>query len=162
MVKPKNKATTKSRTRKLGAAVAAMVSVAGMLLAAAPATAAAYPTTDFYVWDSKGSYYSGTVTWYNRSVGITGTFNTVGCRRVYGEAWANTRRLDWGNSALWCNHLRTQSIPLDANVAGGATTVVVGMADENAVTYLDYVTCYRGDSVCEWGVAGAVRAEQDN
>ncbi|ROP42449.1 hypothetical protein [Saccharothrix texasensis] len=58
-----------------------------------------------------------------------------GFRRGYGEARANTL-LDWNNSALWCNRTRTQSIDLDADVVGGATVVVVGMADENAGSYL--------------------------
>lgn len=147
MVKPKNKATTRSRTRKLSAAVAAVASVAGMVFAAAPATAAVYPTSTFFISDGDGSYYSGTVTWYNRSVGITGTFKAVGCRRVYGEAWANDL-LDWDNSALWCNHTRTQSIALDANVVGGATWVVVGIAEDNASSYSDLDVCRRGVSTC--------------
>ncbi|MEU4770012.1 hypothetical protein AB0H12_43020 [Actinosynnema sp. NPDC023794] len=117
MVKSKDETTTRSRTRKVGAAVAAVASVAGMVFAAAPVTAAVYPTSTFSISDGEGSYYAGTVTWYNRAVGITGTFKAVGCRRVYGKAWASDE-LDWNNSALWCNHTRTQPIELDADVVG--------------------------------------------
>lgn len=76
---------------KAGAVVAAAASVAGMVFAAAPASAtvAAYPTSDFSI-EVGASYYKGTVTWYNRSVSVNGAFKASGCRRVYAEAIAGT------------------------------------------------------------------------
>lgn len=141
--------TTKAKHRagKVGAVVAAVASVAGMVFAASPATAAAYPTSSFYISDGQGSYYSGTLTWYNRSVGITGTFKSVGCRRVYGAAYANNL-LDWDNSTTWCNTTRTQSINLDANVVGGATSARIWMTTGDPDVVLDYDECFRDNSYC--------------
>jgi hypothetical protein len=128
-------------------AIAAVVSVAGMVFAAAPATAAAYPTSTFAI-EVGASYYKGAVTWYNRSVGVTGAFKAVGCRRVYAQAWAGVTWLDWASSSTWCDRADQAPLPLTADVAGGATEVDVWMTSADPYDGLEYFTCYRGDSVC--------------
>ncbi|MDQ3406520.1 MAG: hypothetical protein M3548_24525 [Actinomycetota bacterium] len=138
----------KSRGRKIGAAVAAVTSVAGMVFAAAaPATATAYPTSTFRI-EVGASYYIGAVTWYNRSVGVDGAFKAVGDRRIYAQAWAQTW-LTWQNSSTWSNRSGPASLPLTTNVEGGATEVDVWMTSGNPHDGLEYFTCYRGISVCD-------------
>jgi hypothetical protein len=149
MARLKEPTTTKSRTRKVGVAVVAVASVAGMALAVAPATAtvAAYPISTFSI-EVGASYYKGTVTWYNRSVGVTGAFKAVGCRRVYAEALSYNTWLDWQSSSTWCDVSGPASLPLSADVAGGATTVDVWMTSGNPDEGLEYFTCFRDISAC--------------
>jgi len=150
MATMKNRRTTaKSRARKFGAAVAAVASVAGMVFAAAPATAtvAAYPTSTFSI-EVGASYYKGTVTWYDRSVGVTGAFKAVGCRRVYAQDWTTTAWLDWASSSTWCDYADQAPLSLSADVAGGASMVDVWMTGSSAYDGLEHFTCYRGASVC--------------
>ncbi|WP_103344026.1 hypothetical protein [Amycolatopsis sp. CA-126428] len=137
----------KSGTRKVAAAVAAAASVAGMVFAAAPATAAAYPTSTFTI-KYGASYYSGTVIWQNRSVAVTGTFNAVGCRRVYALANSDVTQLDYRSSSTHCNSTAAAPFALTTDVAGGANNVGLWMTTENPNDILTSVYCYRGDSVC--------------
>ncbi|MBB5804322.1 hypothetical protein F4560_004090 [Saccharothrix ecbatanensis] len=155
MARLKHGTATKSRTRKFGAAVAAVASVAGMVFAAAPATAtaAAYPTSTFSI-EVGASYYKGTVTWYNRSVGVTGAFKAVGCRRVYAQAWAGATWLSWASSSTWCDRADHAPLSLLADVPGGATEVDVWMTSGNAYDGLEYFTCYRGFSFCDGPYVG--------
>jgi hypothetical protein len=155
MMRLKDTTTTKSRTRKLGAVVAAVASVAGMVFAAAPATAtvAAYPTSTFPI-EFGASYYKGTVTWYNRSVGVTGAFKATGCRRVYAEAYAGSTWLDWQSSSTWCDRAGTAPLPLSADVAGGASKVNVWMTTGDPAEGLEYFVCYRGYSSCSGPYVG--------
>lgn|SRR5688500_17484066 len=153
MVKPKGRTPTKSRTRKIGAAVAAVVSVAGMVSAATPATAAGYPTSTFSI-EVGASYYKGTVTWYNRAVGVDGAFKAVGERRIYAQAWAASTWLDWNSSSTWVDRSGPASLPLVADVAGGATRVQVWMTSGDPYDGLEYFTCYRGESVCSGPYVG--------
>ncbi|WP_125797503.1 hypothetical protein [Amycolatopsis sp. WAC 01376] len=134
---------------KAGAVVAVAASVAGMVFAAAPASAtvAAYPTSDFSI-EVGASYYKGTVTWYNRSVSVNGAFKASGCRRVYAEAIAGTRWLDWQSSSTWCDESGPAPLHLNADVDGGATKVNVWMTTENASKGLEYFVCTRGYSLC--------------
>ncbi|SMC89943.1 hypothetical protein [Lentzea albidocapillata] len=137
----------KNRRRKIGAVVAAVTSAAGMVFAAAaPATAAAYPTSTFSI-EVGASYYKGTVTFYNRSVGVDGAFKAVGDRRIYAQAWSGTW-LDWQSSSTWSNRSGPASLALTANVEGGAYSVDVWMTSGNPYDGLEYFTCYRGNSVC--------------
>lgn len=145
------RARGKSRARKAGAAVAAVASVAGMVFAAAPATAAEYPTSSFSISDGEGSYYYGTATWYNRSVGLTGTFKAVQCRRIYGRAFTGSTSLDFKSSSTWCNRTGQAPMGLDANVVGGADNIWVYMTDPYG-NYIDGDTCYRNYSVCVDGL----------
>ncbi|WP_199442845.1 hypothetical protein [Umezawaea beigongshangensis] len=155
MARPKDTTTTKSRTRTIGAAVAAMASVAGTVLAAAPAaaTVAAYPTSTFSI-EVGASYYRGTVTWYNRSVGVDGAFKATGYRRIYAQAWASTTWLGWQSSSTWYNTSGPAALPLTADVEGGATEVDVWMTSGDAYDGLEFFTCYRGVSVCSGPYVG--------
>ncbi|MEV4065596.1 hypothetical protein [Nonomuraea dietziae] len=149
MVRLKDTTQTKSRTRKVGAVVAAVASVTGMVFAAAPATAVAYPTSTFPIKVGE-SYYKGTVTWYNRAVSVTGAFKAVGCRRVYADARiANSgQRLDWQSSSTWCDESGPATLPLNADVAGGATKVNVWMTTGKANEGLEHFVCYPDYSTC--------------
>ncbi|GAA4435959.1 hypothetical protein GCM10023148_42540 [Actinokineospora soli] len=129
--------------------MAAVTSVAGLALAAAPAaaTTTAYPTSSFRI-EVGASYYIGKVTWYNRAVGVDGAFKAVGYRRVYAQAWAGGTWLDWQSSSTWYNTSGPASLPLTADVEGGANSVDVWMTSDNPYDGLEYFTCYRGNSVC--------------
>ncbi|KFU78494.1 hypothetical protein [Amycolatopsis lurida] len=134
--------------RKVGAAVAAVASAGGLVFAATPATAAAYPTSTFRI-EVGASYYIGKVTWYNRSVGVDGAFKASGCRRIYADAWAGTTYLDTQNSSTWCDRSGQASLPLDADVVGGATRARVWMTTGNPAEGLQHFYCYRGVSECD-------------
>ena len=155
MVRLEHATTTRSRTRKLGAAVAAMAAVAGMVFTAAPATAApaAYPTSSFSIVVG-ASYYTGTVTWYNRSVGVDGAFKAVGERRVYAQAWAGRTWLDWDSSSTWTDRSGPASLALDTDVQGGALRAHVWMTSADPYDGLEYFTCYRSESVCSGPYVG--------
>ncbi|RSN33282.1 hypothetical protein DL990_14935 [Amycolatopsis sp. WAC 01416] len=137
----------KSRLRKVGAAVAAVASAGGMVFAATPATAADYPTSKFRI-EVGESYYIGTVTWYNRSVGVNGAFKASGCRRVYAEARAGTRWLGWQSSSTWCDESGPAPLTVSADIDGGATKVYVWMTTEDPKKGLEYFTCFRTLSAC--------------
>jgi hypothetical protein len=148
MVRLMDKTTpTSRRTTKVGAAMAAAASVAGMIFAATPATAAAYPTSTFQLKYGQ-SYYNGTVTFYNRAVDVTGIFNAVGCRRVYTTAWVGSTELDYQSTSTHCNSTRATTFTLSTDVAGGASDVLVWMTTEDSRDILKSVYCYRGTSVC--------------
>ena len=118
--------------KKVGATVSAVAVAAGLVLAGAPAAGAApasYPTKQFDVSDGSGSYYTGTITWYNRSVAVAGTFKAVGCRRVYAAAFAGSTQLDVRSSSTHCNSTTAAPIPLDADVPGGAGAVDIRITD---------------------------------
>ena len=136
----------KNGRRKIGAVVAAMASVAGMVFAAVPASAVTYPTSAFRI-EYGASYYIGKVTWYNRSVGVDGVFKATGYRRIYAQAWSGTW-LDWQSSSTWYNTSGPASLALTANVEGGAYSVDVWMTSGNPYDGLEFFTCYRGNSVC--------------
>ncbi|QQQ79975.1 hypothetical protein IOD16_17215 [Saccharothrix sp. 6-C] len=146
MVKLKDGSTAKSRTRKVAAVAAAVAVVAGVVTAAAPATAADYPTSSFAI-SYGASYYNGTVTWYDRSVGVTGTLKAVGCLRANAAVWAGGTRLDPERTSLWCDRTGTTGLSLEANVAGGADRVDIWLADSSGDP-LAGVTCYPTSSFC--------------
>jgi hypothetical protein len=153
MVRLKDATTAKSRRRRVGALVAAVASVAGMVFAATPATAASYPSSPFPIVVG-ASYFTGSVTWYNRAVEVTGAFKAVGCRRVYAQAWAGTvwtgyTWLDWASSSTWCDKSGPVTMTLSADISGGATEVEVWMTSESAYDGLEYFTCYRATNSCE-------------
>ncbi|WP_436500456.1 hypothetical protein [Actinokineospora sp. HUAS TT18] len=140
--------TTKSRTRKFGVLGAAVASVAGMVFAAAPASAtvAEYPTSTFKV-PYGASFYNGTATWFNRAVEVTGTFRATGCRRIYARAFAGSNSLAFVSSSTWCGTTAPATLALDTNVVGGADNIWVYMTDDTG-KYLHGQTCYRGASTC--------------
>lgn len=149
MVRLRDTTKAKRRGRRIGAAAAAVASITGTAFAATPATAAvaAYPTSSFSIVVG-ASYYTGKVTWYNRAVGVDGTFKASGYRRVYAQAWAGATWLDWQSSSTWYNRTGPASLPLTADVEGGATQVDVWMTSGNAYDGLEFFTCWRGVSVC--------------
>ncbi|MFD5271525.1 hypothetical protein [Streptomyces sp. NPDC058335] len=130
----------KSRTRKVGVAVTAAASVAGMVFAATPAAAAG--SAEFSVVYT-ASYYQGTATWSNRSVSIDGWFKASNCRRVYVVAWAGSTLLDEKSSSTWCNRSGPADFILDANVVGGSDNIWVYMTTEDPDNILKAQTCYR-------------------
>lgn len=113
MVGLKDTSKVKSRTRKVGVAVTAAASVAGMVFAATPAAAAGSAEVSVVY---TASYYQGTATWSNRSVSIDGWFKTSNCRRVYVVAWAGSTILDEKSSSTWCSRSGPADFILDANV----------------------------------------------
>ncbi|MEV0113668.1 hypothetical protein AB0H77_10545 [Streptomyces sp. NPDC050844] len=139
MVRLKDASKVKSRTRKVGVAVTAAASVAGLAFAATPATAVAAANISI---EYGASYYKGTATWSNRSVYVNGSFKATGCRRVYALAFAGSTSLDIQNTSTWCDRSGPQDFPLKANVVGGSDNIWVYMTDENQ-NYLKGQTCYR-------------------
>lgn len=149
MVRMKDSTTARKLARKVGVVVAAVASVAGIVFAAAPATAtvAAFPVSSFSV-TSGASYYNGTITWYNRSVHITGTFRAVGCRRVYAEGFAGSTSVGLVSSSTWCNTSGQATLPLDtSHVIGGPSRVRIYMTDGNQVP-LAGENCYPAYTAC--------------
>jgi len=146
MVKLKDGSTAKSRTRKVAAVAGAVAMVAGVASSTAQATTADYPTSSFAI-SSGASYYNGTVTWYNRSVGVTGTLKAVGCLRANAAVWVGDTRLDPERTSLWCDRTGTTALSLEANVAGGADRVDIWLADSSG-DRLSGVTCYPTSSFC--------------
>ncbi|MDQ0605426.1 hypothetical protein QF037_009771 [Streptomyces canus] len=119
----------------LAAAVGSVVLTAGTLLGApaAGAQTAAYPTSPFYVDDYAASYAYGTLTWYNRSVGVDGTLQAVGCRRVwFGAYGASDKLLGTRSTSTQCNTTYPLKTGIPADVTGGATYVIVCIDDHNA------------------------------
>ncbi|MEU3743291.1 hypothetical protein AB0E78_40365 [Streptomyces sp. NPDC032198] len=139
MVRLKDTSKVNSRVRKAGVAVTAAASVAAMALAATPASAAASATVSI---EYGASYYKGTASWSNRSVGIDAVFKASNCRRVYARAFAGSTSLDFKSSSTWCNRSGPADFTLAANVVGGSDNIWVYMTDENQ-NYLRGVTCYR-------------------
>ena len=149
MVRFKDASKVKSRTRKVGVAVTAAASVAGMAFAATPATAAAAAATVSIEYGA--SYYKGTASWSNRSVGIDASFKASNCRRVYARAFAGSTSLDFKSSSTWCNRSGPADFTLVADVVGGSDNIWVYMTDENG-NYLKGLTCYRAGYYCVAGL----------
>jgi hypothetical protein len=138
--------------RRIGMIVAAAAAVltlvvAPIVAAAAPASAAAYPTTNFLIKDGAGGYFSGTVTWYNRSVGVVGAFNADECERVYASSLVNTTRLDARSTSLHCNTVTSENIPLSADVPGGANRVYIDIRDRYGNVF-DFTNCWLDTKIC--------------
>lgn len=140
MVGLKDVSKVKSRTRKVGVAVTAVASAAGMVFAATPAAAAgSAPFSVIYT----ASSYEGTATWSNRSVGVKGWFKASNCRRVYVQAFAGSTTLDFQSSSTWCNRSGEANFTLDANVVGGSDNIWVWMTTDDYRVVLKAQTCYR-------------------
>lgn len=146
MVRLKDTSKVKSRTRKVGVAVTAAASVAGIAFAATPATAAVAAAANISI-EYGASYYKGTATWSNRSVYVNGSFKATGCRRVYARAFAGSTSLDFQSTSTWCNRSGPADFPLEANVVGGSDNIWVYMTDEDQ-KYLKGQTCYRSSGSC--------------
>ncbi|MEU2236789.1 hypothetical protein ACH4A8_22615 [Streptomyces vietnamensis] len=104
---------------------------AGLLFAlptATPAAASTYPTSDFNVPYGQ-TYTKGTITWYNRAVGIEGeqkSVSSTSCRRTLVDTFtANGVYLDTRSSSPVCGQSAKISFSVPADVAGGAGRVNV-------------------------------------
>ncbi|MCX5613306.1 MULTISPECIES: hypothetical protein [unclassified Streptomyces] len=118
----------------LAAALGSVVLTAGTLLCApaAGAQTAAYPTTAVDVTYG-ASYVRGTLTWYNRSVGVEGTLRAVGCRRAwFGAYGASGNELGARSTSTKCDVTYPVSTGIPADVPGGAAYVIVCIDDANA------------------------------
>jgi hypothetical protein len=132
----------------LAAAAAVLTVVTGSTVAAAaPAGADAYPTLNFLIKDGTGGYYSGTVTWYNRSVGVIGAFNASGCERAYATSIVDLKALDARSTSLHCDTVTDASFSLSADVPGGANRVYLAIKSEYGRVY-DSTNCWRETMIC--------------
>ncbi|MFD7532680.1 MULTISPECIES: hypothetical protein [unclassified Streptomyces] len=121
------------RTR-LAASLCGIALTAGTLLSAPAATAqaSAYPTSTFDVTVGN-TYTRGTITWYNRSVTVTGEQKSVdgfSCRgtSVFTLDSADVE-LSRDFSASVCGMSSKFTVPVDANVPGGAAVVRICLDD---------------------------------
>jgi hypothetical protein len=135
---------------RVTAGLAALAAAASVAIAVAPAASAAeYPSGPIEMNDIKygASYMTGTVTFYNRSVGITGPAHFVGCRTIYAFAYdvqpgGARKQLDAGSTSPQCDRDHFVNIPLAADVSGGADLVRLEMRDGNGKAlgpYHEYV-----------------------
>ncbi|MEU9236026.1 hypothetical protein [Streptomyces subrutilus] len=118
----------------LAAALGSVALTAGLLLGAPAASAqtAAYPTTAFDVTYG-ASYVRGTLTWYNRSVGVDGTLRAVGCRRAwFGAYGASGNQLGARSTGTKCDTTYPVKTVIPADAPGGAAYVIVCVDDANA------------------------------
>ncbi|AGK75685.1 hypothetical protein SFUL_701 [Streptomyces microflavus DSM 40593] len=126
----------------LAAALGTVALAAGTLLApAADARAAAAPVTDFRV-SVGNTWTTGTVTWHNRSVTVTGTHKSVStagpayCRLTWGYTYnaAGTVKLGSNGSAsaaTACGTSKNFTFSVPADVPGGAGLVRICLDDGN-------------------------------
>ncbi|WAZ26682.1 DUF3869 domain-containing protein [Streptomyces cinnabarinus] len=122
-------------------AVTAAASVAGVVFAATPATAAVTAGATVSI-EYGASYYKGTASWSNRSVAVDASFKATGCRRVYVRAFAGSTSLDFKSTSTWCDRSGPADFALAADVVGGSDNIWVYMTDGNQ-NYLKGQTCYR-------------------
>ncbi|MFD9305400.1 hypothetical protein ACFWCB_22550 [Streptomyces sp. NPDC060048] len=116
------------------AALGSVVLTAGMVLGApaAGAQTAAYPTTAVNVTFG-ASYLRGTLTWYNRSVGVNGTLRAVGCHSAwFGAYGASGNELGTWSTGTECDVTYPFNIGIPADAPGGAAYVKVCIDDANA------------------------------
>ncbi|MFE2038192.1 hypothetical protein ACFXBB_34150 [Streptomyces scopuliridis] len=133
----------------LAAALSAVSLTTGMLLGAPAATAqtSAYPTSAFDV-TLGNTYTRGTITWYNRSVTVAGEHKSVdpaSCRGTTAftlDSAGNELRKDYSLYNV-CGKSDTFSIPVDANVPGGAAFVRVCLDDGAKSAPVTYLLCKR-------------------
>ncbi|MFJ2647586.1 hypothetical protein ACIO1C_12750 [Streptomyces sp. NPDC087420] len=127
----------------LAAALGSVVLTAGTLLGApaAAADATAYPVVEFDI-PLGNTWTKGTLTWYNRSVVVTGTHKSVSsagpeyCRLTWAYTYnaADTVKLGSNGSAASataCNTSKNFSFTVPADVPGGAGLVRVCLDDGN-------------------------------
>jgi hypothetical protein len=130
------------------AATCAATALAGLVLGTAPAAAATYPTSNIgpaYKGPSYGATWArGTITWYNRSVGIDGELRTVSssdCRRLYAITQNSLgATMAVRSTSLKCGvavHDVPMTVPADGS--GGAAFVQFCLDDDNGDDF--YLTC---------------------
>jgi hypothetical protein len=128
--------------------VAAPTAVVPAVAAAAPTSAVAYPTSNFLIRDGSGGYFSGTVTWYNRSVSVVGAFNASSCERVEARSLAWTTLLDARSTSVHCGTQTDEHFLLDADVPGGADRVYIKIENEHGRIF-ELTNCWRASLVCD-------------
>jgi hypothetical protein len=123
--------------------LAGLVGLATLVVTAPPALAASYPTKHFRV-EYGNTYSDGYVTFYNRSVGVTGEQKSVsttpsGCRYTHAEAFNSSGgKIGEGDSQVTCGRSEKFTIkPFPADVAGGAAYVRVWLVSYEYSDYLD-------------------------
>jgi hypothetical protein len=129
-------------------AVAGVVALTALVVAAPTALAASYPTKHFRV-EYGNTYSDGYVTFYNRSVGVTGeqksvSTTTTGCRYTHAEAFnSQGGKIGEGDSQVTCGKSEKFTIkPFPADVAGGAAYVEVTLVSYEYSDYLDTQRLY--------------------
>ncbi|WP_030355957.1 hypothetical protein [Streptomyces scopuliridis] len=133
----------------LAAVLSAVALTTGTLLGAPAATAqtSAYPTSEFDVTFGN-TYTRGTITWYNRSVTVAGEHKSVdpaSCRGTTAftlDSAGNELRKDYSLYNV-CGKSDTFSIPVDADVPGGAAFVRVCLDDGATNGPVTYLLCKR-------------------
>ncbi|WP_328613827.1 hypothetical protein OHS18_36510 [Amycolatopsis sp. NBC_00355] len=154
------------RTRAIAGAAAVAATAAGLLAgpvvqpaaaagspelaaSAAAAARAAYPTNHFNV-PYGASYAQGTLTWYNRSVGVTGTRKVHSvCQRFYLYTYDSAvHELDVRSTSLLCPTAQAAITPFSvpADVPGGAAFVSACLADDQLHPLGDCVAYARSDA----------------
>lgn len=139
-----------ARIRRAATAVmTTLVAATGMALASAPNAAADDPAR--FDVGVGATYFRGTVNFYNRSASAEGLLRglSTGCRRGVATAVDSAGNiLDRRSTSLVCSGVVERTIPLVADVPGGAAFVEVAIADADGK---NLATCiaYRGDSVCQ-------------
>ncbi|MFE7588822.1 helix-turn-helix domain-containing protein [Kitasatospora sp. NPDC057512] len=98
----------------------------------AAAPPAAFPTTDFDIIYGNTST-KGTLTWYNRSVGLSGqgkSEDSAGCRGTTATSYsASGSELGSIHTGIVCGASENYNVAIPADVAGGASTVRICLDD---------------------------------
>ncbi|MFJ8082959.1 hypothetical protein ACIQ6Y_20410 [Streptomyces sp. NPDC096205] len=133
---------------RLAAALCGVALALSTPLSAPVATAqtSAYPTSAFDVTVGN-TYTRGTITWYNRSVTVTGEHKSVDASSCRGTSVFTLNsagvELSRAYSDSVCGRSETFSIPVDADVPGGAAVVRVCLDDGNPPEWITYFECKR-------------------
>ncbi|GAA3585017.1 hypothetical protein GCM10022222_82050 [Amycolatopsis ultiminotia] len=124
---------------KKKAVLCAVATLAGLVIAAPPSNAAAYPTNSFDVTFG-ASYARGTITWFDRSVRLTGTMRSLsssGCRRTIGFTYNAdvSKQLGERGTSSQCGDVIKALTPIDvpADVPGGAGFATVCLTDGDGI-----------------------------
>jgi hypothetical protein len=135
------------RIRRAIAFTTTLLTAAGVALAGAPSAAADDPAT--FDLTIGATYFRGTINFFNRSASVVGVLRglSTSCRRGDAKAFSLNDELDHRSTSLVCNGVTNQTIPLTADVTGGAIKVIVSLKDANGAL-LRECWAYRGDPVC--------------
>ncbi|MFJ8593482.1 hypothetical protein [Streptomyces sp. NPDC093598] len=117
-------------------ASAALATAALFLFPVGQANAVTYPTSDYAVPNGQ-TYTKGKLTWYNRSVQLTGeqkSVSTSSCRKTYVAAYRsdggpNYTRLSERTTKPVCGASIGISVNVPADVVGGADFVYICLDD---------------------------------
>lgn len=123
------------------------MAAAGLTSVAAPSAAAADATKVYLEGTDMTTWFEGTVSFTNRSASVVGELRvgTFSCLRLYGATYtASGKRLDYRSTSLHCDDHTWPTIPLNADVVGGAASVGVWIEDSTG-RYLDGCTVKRGE-----------------